>query len=71
VSKGRASRVKEYVYSHFPEMKGVQAQVSTSQGRYVYTFRKRLPVAGGGDLLQVVRVLSDEEGEVLKVSVSR
>ncbi|MGB5934181.1 MAG: hypothetical protein WBH57_14100 [Anaerolineae bacterium] len=71
VSKGRVSKVKGYIYSRFPEMKGVQPKVSASQGRHVYTFRKRLPVAGGGDLLQVVRVVADKDGEVLKVSVSR
>ena len=71
VSRGRASKVKEYIYRRFPEMKGVQPKVSASRGRYVYTFRKRLPVAGGGDLLQVVRVVADKDGEVVKVSVSR
>jgi hypothetical protein len=71
VSKERASKVKGYIYSRFPEMRGVQPNVSVSRERYVYTFRKRLPVAGGGDLLQVVRVIADEDGEVLKVSVSR
>ncbi|HAL60777.1 MAG TPA: hypothetical protein DCP08_00030 [Chloroflexi bacterium] len=71
MSKRRASKVKGYIYSRFPEMRGVQPKVSPSQGRYVYTFRKRLPVAGGGDLLQVVRVVADKDGEVLKVSVSR
>ncbi|MFQ6001663.1 MAG: hypothetical protein ACE5LG_08335 [Anaerolineae bacterium] len=72
MSKRRASKVKGYIYSRFPEMKGVQPKVSAShQGKYVYIFRKRLPVAGGGDLLQVVRVVADKDGEVLKVSVSR
>jgi len=71
VSKERVSRVKGYIYSRFPEMKGVEPKVSPSQGRHVYTFRKRLSLAGGGDLLQVVRVVADEDGEILKVSVSR
>ncbi|MFQ5885627.1 MAG: hypothetical protein ACE5II_00165 [Anaerolineae bacterium] len=71
MSKKRASKVKGYIYNRFPEMRGVQPKASASQGRYVYTFRKRLPVAGGGDLLQVVRVVADKDGEVLKVSVSR
>jgi len=71
VSEEGASRVKGYIYSRFPEMKDVQPRVSASEGRYVYTFKKRLPLAGGGDLLQVVRVVADRDGEVLKVSVSR
>lgn len=71
VSKERASKVKGYIYSRFPEMKGVEPKVAVSQGRYLYTFRKRLPVAGGGDLLQVVRVVADKDGAVLKVSISR
>lgn len=71
MSTRRASKIKEYIYGRFPEMKGVQPKVSASQGKYVYTFKKRFPVAGGGDLQQVVRVLADKDGEVLKVSVSR
>jgi len=71
VSKERASKVKGYIYSRFPKMRGVEPKVSTSKGRYIYTFRRRLPLAGGGDLLQVVRVVADKDGEVLKVSVSR
>lgn len=71
MSKGRASKVQGYIYRRFPEMKGVQPKVSPSRGRYIYTFKKKLPVAGGGDLLQVVRVVADEDGEVIKVSVSR
>ena len=71
MSKERASKVKGHIYSRFPEMRGVEPKVSASQGGYVYTFRKRLPLAGGGDLLQVVRVVADKEGEVLKVSVSK
>ncbi len=71
MSTRRASKVRGYIYSRFPEMGGVEPKVSASQGRYVYTFKKRLPVAGGGDLLQVVRVVADKDGEVLKVSVSR
>ncbi len=71
MSKRRESKVKGYIYSRFPEMEGVQPKFSASQGRYVYTFRKRLPLAGGGDLLQVVRVVADKDGEVLKVSLSR
>lgn len=70
MSKERASKVKGYIYSRFPEMKGVEPKVSSSQGRFIYTFKRRLPV-GGSELLQVVRVVADSDGEILKVSVSR
>lgn len=64
-------KVKRYVYERFPELTGVRPQASSSRSRYIYTFKKRLPLPGGGTILQVVRVTADEKGEILKVSVSR
>jgi hypothetical protein len=66
----QVERVREYVARRFPEMAGVKPSVSHSQGKYRFTFKKSRSVEEGR-LVQIVRVTSDEDGNVLKVSVSR
>lgn len=73
-SEQRLSRVRQYVEGRFPELKGVRPTLSApkqgTSGPYLYTFAKNVSTPAG-KLSQVVRVTSDEFGEILKVSVSR
>jgi hypothetical protein len=65
----------EYLRDHFPDMKGVRPSVSSrksgGQTRYRFTFRKALRSSDGERFRQIVNVTTDEEGNVVKVSVSR
>jgi hypothetical protein len=68
-------RVQKYIEAHFPEMARVRPRVATSnrggERRYRFTYRKALGPANEGAFQQVVHLTTDEEGKVLKVSVSR
>jgi hypothetical protein len=68
-------RVQKYVRDHFPDMKGVKPSVSSrksaDQIRYRFTFRKTLQASDGQKLRQILHLTADEEGNVVKASVSR
>ena len=68
-------RVQKHLRDEFPEMAGVRPKVTTSnhggEKRHRFTFRKALNTPNGGKFRQIVHLTSDEEGKVLKVSVSR
>jgi len=74
-TKSCQAKVRKHIAEHFPEMRGVRARVrSTNHGgktTHRFTFQKALPTPKGGDFQQIVHVTTDEEGCVLKVSVSR
>jgi hypothetical protein len=69
------AKVQKYIRHHFPSMKDVKPRVSSrkysGQLRHRFTFRKSLQPAGGGSFPQVLHVTADEQGNVIKVSVSR
>lgn len=74
-TKSCQAKVRKHVADQFPEMSGVRPTVKSSnhggKTTHRFTFRKALHTAKGGDFQQIVHVTADEEGRVLKVSVSR
>jgi hypothetical protein len=69
------SRVKKHIKDHFPEMAGVKPKVTSrnhgGEMRHRFTFRKALRAPNGERFQQIVHLTADEDGKVLKVSVSR
>jgi hypothetical protein len=74
-NKSCRDKVRKHVADHFPEMSEVTPKVkSTNHGgktTHRFTFRKALRAPKGGDFEQIVHVTTDEEGQVLKVAVSK
>lgn len=74
-NKSCRDKVRKHVADHFPELREVTPKVkSTNQGgktTHRFTFSKALRTAKGGDFQQIVHVTTDEEGRVLKVTVSK
>jgi hypothetical protein len=74
-TKESKDRVQKYIEAHFPEMASVRPRVTTSnrgaKRTHRFTYRKALRSAAEGTFQQVVHLTSDEDGKVLKVSVSR
>ena len=68
-------RVQKHLRDHFPEMSSVRPKVTTrnhsGRKRHHFTFRKALRSTNGVRFQQIVHLTSDEDGKVLKVSVSR
>ncbi len=68
-------KVQKYIEDRFPEMGTVRPRVTTDnrdgKTRHRFTFRKALHSPNGGRFQQIVHLTADEEGRVLKVSVSR
>ncbi len=65
-------KVTEKVLSRYPKLAGKRPKVSEqAPGRYllVYSFSDELP--GGKNILQNIRVVADEEGNIIKMSSSR
>lgn len=73
------ARAKEVACEAFPEMADVEPEVSsprTVHGKaatsfHILTFRKSISLPDGGCLAQVVRVMLDESGEIVRVSCSK
>lgn len=69
------SRVQKHLKDHFPEMSSVRPKVTTSnhsgRARHHFTYRKALRSTNGVRFQQIVHLTSDDDGKVLKVSVSR
>jgi hypothetical protein len=67
--------VQKYIEAHFPEMASVRPRVTTSnhgnKRTHRFTYRKALRPTNEGAFQQVVHLTTDEDGKVLKVSVSR
>jgi hypothetical protein len=68
-------KAQKYVEDRFPDMARVRPRVTTDNVdgkiRHRFTFRKALRSPNGGQFQQIIRLTTDEEGKVLKVSVSR
>lgn len=74
-SKDCHARVRKHIADHFPEMSSARPTVKSTnhdgKTTHHFTFKKALRTPKGGDFQQIVHVTTDEEGCVLKVSVSR
>jgi hypothetical protein len=74
-TKESKDRVRRYIEAHFPEMATVSPRVTTSnhgnKRTHRFTYRKAMRSASEGTFQQVVHLTTDEDGKVLKVSVSR
>jgi len=69
------TKARKHLKEHFPEMADVRPRVtSTNHGGHVrhrFTFRKALRSSNGERFQQIVHLTTDEEGQVVKVAVSR
>jgi hypothetical protein len=69
------TRVKKHIKEHFPDMAGAKPKISSeshgAETRHRFTYRKALRSANGVKFQQIVHLTTDENGKVLKVSVSR
>lgn len=68
--------VIKQIHRRFPEMTGVRPKVQAqragqSNGTYLLIFHNHVRVAGEQSLPRVLRVVVDEEGNILKISTSR
>jgi hypothetical protein len=74
-TKESKDKVQKYIEAHFPDMAPVRPRVTTSnhggKRTHRFTYRKALRSADEGTFQQVVHLTTDEDGKVLKVSVSR
>jgi hypothetical protein len=80
LSNSQIDKIARQVYRQFPEIQDVRPAVQSQpvpktpgapQNRYLLTFKGHRPGPGGQTLLRIVRVVTDEQGKVLKVSTSR
>lgn len=72
------ARAKKAACEASPEMAGVEPTISTrvAHGKsgatvHVLTFQKDVALPDGARLKRVVRVMMDEQGEIVKVSSSK
>ena len=60
------------VYRQFPELRGVAPQVkSLPADKYQLVFNGKVKTADGKTLPRTVRVVSDKNGKILKLTTSR
>ena len=63
---------KAWLEERFPEMRDIEPTLTELENsRYLLTLKKAFITEDGSRVVQVVRATVDEEGQVLKVSVSK
>ena len=66
------SKICKTVYKRFPEVAGTKPKVTLqSAGIYLLSFSSKVKAAMGKDISHTVRVVSDEQGAIKKISSSR
>ena len=65
------NKVCQSVYTRVPALQGVKPKVSPQGSRYLLIFTKTNTLPTGKALEQTVRVVADEEGNIIKMSSSR
>ena len=65
------NKVCQSVYARVPALQGVKPKVSAQGSRYLLIFTKTNTLPTGKALEQTVRVVADEEGNIIKMSSSR
>lgn len=73
------NQISKTIYQKFPELNGsrpnvkqdVQAKSLQAVSKYVLTYKGITVDAGGRKFPRQVRVVADQEGEILRVSTSR
>ncbi len=60
------------VYSKYPNFVGMQPKISNqTEGRYLLLFESQEQLPGGKQFSQTLRVVTNEAGNILKMSTSR
>jgi hypothetical protein len=72
MDKSVLDKVCTKVYRRFPSMNGKKPSVSKqAEGRYLLLFSGSNQTPDGMTIQQVLRVVTSEEGRILKTSMSR
>ncbi|MCJ7694398.1 MAG: hypothetical protein MUO40_03145 [Anaerolineaceae bacterium] len=65
-------KVCETVYGRFPEFNGKKPKISSqSTGKYLLLFSATSNLPDGKQISQTIRVISDSQGQIHKISSSR
>ncbi len=65
------SKVCHEVYTRFPKLQGIKPKVNSQGSNFLLVFSTKSELAGGKSLEQVIRVVADAYGNIVKVSASR
>lgn len=69
--KEAVERVTKTVVRQFPEMDGIRPAVKSERDQYLVTFKGAAELPDGKTMKRIVRVVADEEGDVIRMSTSR
>ena len=66
------NKVNKEVYKRHPQMAGTSPKVSQQTGdRYLLLYMRALEISAGRKMEQIIRVTADQQGNVLRMSVSK
>jgi hypothetical protein len=77
MNRSTIAKLNRQVARQFPEMKDVQPKVKCEphlkdgSQRFTLTYRGKAELPGGRKLSRIVRVVSDESGQILRISTSK
>ncbi|MFQ5942063.1 MAG: hypothetical protein ACE5JF_00775 [Anaerolineales bacterium] len=75
MKKEALTKITRTVVRQFPEMEGVRPAIKSEQGddedRYLVTFKGAAELPNGKSMKRIVRVVADEDGDVIRMSTSR
>ena len=65
-------KVEQQIYRKFPEVSGAKATVSTRPNdQYLFVFTGKAKLADGKSITHTIRVVTNEQGKILKTTTSR
>jgi hypothetical protein len=77
MNRSTITKLNRQVTRQFPEMKGVQPNVQcgphpkNGSQRYTLTYKGKAELPGGRKISRIVRIVSDEDGHILRISTSK
>lgn len=74
MNKESVEKITRTVVRQFPEMDGVTPAVKSENGngeRYLVTYKGASDLPDGNTLKRIVRVVANENGDVIRMSTSR
>jgi hypothetical protein len=77
MDRSMISKISQQVSRQFPEMSGVNPTVQSQKGSaksgqcYVLTYKGKADLPGGRVMKRIVRVVVDDQGQIIRISTSK
>lgn len=69
------NKVNQTIYRRYPEVKDIKPAIKKINGKdrdtYLFVYKRKIKSSPDNEVLKIIRVTTDQNGKILKVSVSK